>query len=155
MRGSTLALLAAVSFASIVSSLPAASEKPFRPQVIEGEMMPAKLREQNSQIVRKAAASLSEGLPKKVDAYTTLQSIQAEGTTLLYTFALNVGPKSDEAIRKEGEERMRRNVTAGVCRRSKRFLDVGITLAYRYINAATAKELFRFDIDKKSCKRFY
>ena len=155
MRRSHATFFIALSIVSAASTLQAASEKPFHPDVMLGDMMPAKMREQNSEIVRKAAVSLSEGLPKKVDAYTTLQSIQAEGTTLLYTFALNVGPKSDEAIRREGEKRMRHNVTVGVCRRAKRFLDVGITLAYRYISAATGKELFRFDIDKKSCERFH
>ncbi|WP_292664360.1 hypothetical protein [Nitratifractor sp.] len=153
MRRSRAAFFIALSIATAVSTSQAASEKPFHPGVMLGDMMPAKMREQNRDIVRKAAASLSKELPKKVDAYTTLESVRAEDTTLLYTFSLTVGPKSDEAIRKEGEARMRRNVTRGVCRGSRRFLDAGITVAYRYLNAATGKELFRFDIDKKACEK--
>ncbi len=137
---------------ALCSTLNAASEKPFKPQVMLGDMMPNKMREQNREVVRQAALSLSEGLPKQVDKFTTLQSIEARDTTLLYTFLLDVGLKSDEQIRKEGEDRMRRNVTAGICRSSKRFLDAGITIAYRYLNANTKKELFRFDIDKKACE---
>lgn len=142
-----------LSGALTVGSVDAASEKPFRAQVMLGDMLPNKMKQQNREVVRQAAVSLSKGLPKKVDDYTTLRSIEAKDTTLLYTFELNVGPKSDDAIRKEGEERMRRNVTAGICRSSRRFLDAGIILSYRYINAATGKELFRFDIDKKSCEQ--
>lgn len=153
MRRVRAAFFIALSIVSAASTLQAASQKPFHPEVMLGDMMPAKMREQNRDIVRKAAASLSKDLPKKVDAYTTLKNVRAEDTTLLYTFALNVGPKSDEAIRKEGEARMRRNVTLGVCRGSQRFLDAGITVAYRYLNAATGKELFRFDIDKKACEK--
>ena len=148
IRKTAFALL---SVTLVVGTANAAAEKPFKPQVMLGNMMPDKMREQNREVVRQAAASLSEGLPKKVDEYTTLQSIEAKDTTLLYTFALNVGPKSDEEIRKEGEERMRRNVTAGICRSSKRFLDAGITITYRYLNAGTGRELFRFDVDKKAC----
>ena len=132
----------------------AAAEKPFKPKVMVGNMLPEKMKEQNREVVRKAAESLSEGLPKKVDGYTTLQSIEAKDTTLLYTFLLDVGPKKDEEIRSEGEKRMRRHVIGGICRSSKRFLDAGITIAYRYLRAGTGKELFRFDVDKKTCEKF-
>jgi len=46
---------------------------------------------------------------------------------------------------------MKRNVTAGVCATSRRFLQSGITISYRYISAATKRQLFRYDIEESDC----
>ncbi|WP_457606345.1 hypothetical protein [Nitratifractor sp.] len=142
--------------AALLLALPAAAsapEKPFQPRVVLGDIHPDKVRQQNREVVRLAAQSLSEGLPKKIDDYTTLRSIDANDTTLLYTFVLDVGPKEDEEIRKEGETRMRPRIIDGICRSSARFLQAGITVAYRYLNKASGKELFRIDVDQKVCEK--
>ncbi|WP_456403600.1 hypothetical protein [Hydrogenimonas sp.] len=110
-----------------------------------------KIRIQNQNVVKAAAESLAGELPKRVDAHTRLIAIDPKGETLLYTFEIDAGPKSDEAVIAEGKERMGRNVTAGICATSRRFLESGITIAYRYVSAATGRELFRFDIDEKRC----
>ena len=116
------------------------------------DKMAEKIREQNRNVVKAAAAELGKELPKRVDAYTQLVGIDAEDEKLIYTFEINAGPKSDEQIIEEGKERMRRNVTRGVCATSERFLKSDITIIYRYISAASKKELFRFDITKKDCR---
>ena len=113
--------------------------------------MAEKIRIQNQNIVKAAAEELGKELPKRVDPYTQLVGIDADGEKLIYTFEIAAGPKSDEQIIKEGEERMRRNVTAGICSRSQRFLKSGITISYRYLSAATKRELFRFDVSEKDC----
>jgi len=115
--------------------------------------MAEKIRQQNMEVVRSAAESLSETLPKQVDRYTRLLRIEGKGERLVYTFEINAIPKTDAQIVAEGEARhMRENVTAGICSRSGRFIESGIGITYRYVSAASGKELFRFDVDKAACR---
>ncbi len=116
----------------------------------EGEIG-EKVKLQNMNVVKAAAEELSKDLPKSVDPFTRLVSITAEGESLVYTFEIDAGGKSDEDVVKEGRERMKKNVTAGICRSSGRFLQSGILISYRYISAATKRPLFRFDVDEKEC----
>ncbi|WP_457592757.1 hypothetical protein [Hydrogenimonas sp.] len=113
--------------------------------------MADKIKIQNENVVKAAAAELSKTLPKRVDPFTQLVAISAEGQMLAYTFKIDAAPKSDETIIKEGAERMKRNVTAGICATSNRFLQSGIVISYRYISAATGRELFRYDIKESDC----
>ena len=110
-----------------------------------------KIRIQNQNVVKAAAEARNKELPQKVDPYTTLIAIRPEGETLHYIFEIDAGPKSDEQIVKEGEARMRRNVTAGLCSTSQRFLKSGITILYDYRSAKTKKPLFRIAVDEKRC----
>ena len=71
---------------------------------------------------------------------------------MIYTFEINTGAKSDEAIIKEGKERMAKRIRRGICQSSKRFLDSHIDISYIYKSAATKKELFRFDVTKSDCE---
>jgi hypothetical protein len=113
--------------------------------------MAEKIRQQNMEVVKHAAKSLSEELPKRVDRYTKLVAIDADGEKLVYTFEVDAGPKSDEQLVAEGKERMTRNVTRGLCQSSERFLKSGITIVYRYVSAATKKPLFDVTVSKKDC----
>lgn len=113
--------------------------------------MAEKIKIQNQNVVKAAAEELSKELPKRVDRFTQLLDISADGEILSYTFEINAAPKSDEAIINEGAERMKKNVTAGVCSTSQRFLQSGITVSYRYVSAATGRELFRYDIKESDC----
>ncbi|BBG65656.1 hypothetical protein NNO_0953 [Hydrogenimonas sp.] len=113
--------------------------------------MAEKIKLQNQNVVKAAASELSKELPKRVDRFTQLVDIAADGEMLIYTFEIDAAPKSDEEIIEEGAGRMKRNVTAGVCATSKRFLQSGISISYRYKSAATGRELFRFDIKKSDC----
>ena len=120
--------------------------------VFADESQADKIRKQNIEVVKAAAEELSAKLPQKVDEYTELVSLKAEGEKLVYTFEINTGAKSDESIIREAEERqMNVRVTGGICRSSKRFLDSGIGISYIYRSAASKKELFRYDVTKKEC----
>jgi len=122
--------------------------------IIKGEQeYPAdKFKEQNSQIIKMVVSEISKSLPQKVDKYTTMTTIRDENLTLIYTFEINTGSKSDEAVIKEDKPRMQKAVTKGVCQTSQKFLDADITLAYEYKSATTQKELFTFLITKERCK---
>jgi len=111
-----------------------------------------KFREQNSKIIKMVVSEISKSLPQKVDKYTTMINIRDENLTLIYTFEINTGSKSDKAVIKEDKPRMQKAITKGVCQTSKKFLDADISLAYEYKSATTNKELFTFLITKDKCK---
>ena len=106
---------------------------------------------QNTEVVRVVVEELSKKLPQKVDKYTTFTNIRAKDLNLIYTYEINTGAKSDEAVKKEDRSRMKQGVTYGVCRTSKRFLDSKIVLTYRYTSAKSKNELFKFVITPKEC----
>lgn len=111
------------------------------------------MQEQNSEIVKLASEELSKTLPKKVDSYTTLISVKGKETTLTYTFEINTGAKSDDAVKKEDRGRMQKAVISGICQSSKRFLESDITISYLYLSAVSKAELFRFDVSRASCPK--
>jgi hypothetical protein len=111
-----------------------------------------KVRQQNIEVVKAAAKELSAKLPQKVDEFTQLVDLKADGEKLVYTFEIHTGAKSDEAIVKEAKERqMKVRVTGGICRSSKRFLESGIGIVYIYRSAASKKPLLRYEVDRKAC----
>jgi hypothetical protein len=118
------------------------------------DVSPAQLQKQNKQIVQLVAKEESKNLPQKVDKYTTITSIQGFNSTLIYTFEINSGSKSDEAIIKEDHSKMEKAIINGVCRSSKRFMEAQVTKIYLYKSAITKKELFRFVINQSKCNKF-
>lgn len=116
------------------------------------DAIPDKIKQQNMNVVKAAAKGLSEKLPQKVDKFTRLVKIKAEGETLIYTYELNVSGKSDDVLAKEGKERMKAPVTRGICISSSRFLESGIDIIYTYISTRSQNTLFSFKVDKESCK---
>ena len=110
-----------------------------------------KIKLQNQNVVKMAAQSLSKELPKKVDNFTKLVSIKADGETLSYTFEIDA-PDSDQEIKDKDKSRMKKAVTKGICQSSKRFLESDIKISYIYKGAKSKKELFRFNVDKTKCK---
>jgi hypothetical protein len=111
-----------------------------------------KIREQNKQIIKMVVEEISKTLPQKVDNYTEMTKIRDENLTLIYTFEINTGAKSDEAIKKEDRARMKKAVTKGVCQSSKRFIDAGVSLTYEYLSASSKNELFSFHMNESICK---
>jgi hypothetical protein len=111
------------------------------------------MRKQNSEIVKLASEEISKTLPQKVDSYTTLMTVEGKDTTLIYTFEINTGAKSDDAVKKEDRGRMKKAVTTGICQSSKRFLDSDISISYLYISANSKAELFRFDVTQADCPK--
>ena len=110
-----------------------------------------KMQEQNKKIIKMVVEEISKNLPQKVDKYTQITNIRDENLTLIYTFEINTGVKSDEAVIKEDKERMGKNITKGICESSKRFLDAGVTLSYEYMSKSTKKELFSFTMTQQIC----
>jgi hypothetical protein len=111
------------------------------------------LQKQKNQIAAMVVKEISKTLPQKVDKYTTLVAIKNDGSTLVYTFEINSGVKSDEAIIKEDHSRMQRAVTQGVCQSSSKFLEAGINTRYIYRSAKSKKRLFVFDITQAQCEK--
>ncbi len=119
---------------------------------IKSEEFPAKeMKKQNQEITNLTAASLSKDLPQAIDKYTTLTKVIAQDTTLVWTFEINTGSKSDQSVQKEDHSRMQKAVTEGICQSSDKFLTAGINTSYIYISAKTKAELFRFDISRQDC----
>ena len=132
----------------MISSLSYATEV-----IKDGQEYPMdKMREQNQKIIKMVVEEVSKKLPQKVNKYTQMVKVRDENLTLIYTFEINAAPKSDETVRKEGKEKMEKNVSKGICQSSKRFLDVGVTISYEYLSASTKKELFTFTLTQKICK---
>ncbi len=108
---------------------------------------------QNKQVIKAAVAAISKKLPQKVDKYTQFTAISSKGLTLFYTFEINTGAKSDEAVKSEDRRRMSKYVTQGICQSSKYFLDSNIKISYIYISAKTKAKLFQFNVTKSDCKK--
>ncbi|WP_294966498.1 hypothetical protein [Sulfurimonas sp.] len=106
---------------------------------------------QKKEIASLVAKEIASTLPQVIDKYTTLASITNKDTTLIYTFEINTGVKSDETIQKEDRTRMKEAVTTGICQSSSKFLQAGINTSYVYVSAKTKVRLFQFDIAQKDC----
>ncbi len=119
---------------------------------IRTDEFPAKeMKTQNKEIAKLVSAEISETLPQKVDKYTTLIKVTSINTTLLYTFEINTGSKSDEAVKNEDRSRMKKAITEGICQSSSKFLAAGINTSYIYISAISKAHLFQFDIKQENC----
>jgi len=109
------------------------------------------MQKQKREIVKLSSEEISKTLPQTVDKYTVLTKVEGKDSTMVYTFEINTGSKSDDAVRKEDRTRMQKAVTTGICQASKRFLDAQISISYIYISAVTKANLFQFDISQKDC----
>lgn len=116
-----------------------------------GEFPLTEMQKQSREIVRLSSEELSKSLPQTVDKYTVLTAVEGKDTTLIYTFEINTGAKSDEAVKKEDRTRMQKAVTKGACQSAKKFLAAHISISYVYISAKSKEELFRFDITQADC----
>lgn len=145
----TVTLALSVLFMQV--SLYALPLEKFQPKLQVGsELSPDKLKEQNLNVVQKAVEGIRETLPQKVDDFTNIVAIDSNGTKLIYTFEVQSGPQSDEAMRQKGEK-MAPRIKEGICMTSKRFLQADISIKYRYISSATQKEILSVDVDKYQC----
>ncbi len=109
------------------------------------------MKSQSKDIVQLVSKEISDTLPQKVDKYTTLVSVKGVNKTLLYTFEINTGSKSDATVRAEDKSRMKRAVTEGICQSSSKFLQAGINTSYIYISSTSKAHLFQFDIKQEDC----
>ena len=118
-----------------------------------GADLSKEMLEQNKTVIKMAVKAMSEKLPQTVDKYTQFTAIRSKDLNLIYTFEINTGAKSDEAVIREDKKRMSKHVKEGICQSSKRFLDSHIDISYIYVSAKTKKELFRFDVTKNNCEK--
>ena len=122
------------------------------PEGIQQQDLPvSEMQKQKKEIVQMASEEIAKTLPQTVDKYTVLTKVEGKENTMIYTFEINTGAKSDEAVQKEDRTRMQKAVTTGICQYSKRFIDAEIKISYIYIGAKSKKELFRFDVSKADC----
>ncbi len=119
------------------------------------DVSPEQLAKQNKQITKLAAEQLSKTLPQVINKYTTITNIEAKDTSLIYTYEINTGAKSDEAIIAEDRTQWEKYYIENVCKRSKRFLDAQVNLSYVYISAKTKVKLFQFDVTQAKCFAMY
>jgi len=112
------------------------------------------MKSQNKTIAKMIVKEISKNLPQKIDKYTQFVNITNKGTTLIYTFEINTGSKSDDAVRKEDRTRMHKAIQNGICKSSQKFLEAGINTSYIYISANSKANLFQFDITQKDCIKF-
>ncbi len=115
----------------------------------------AQLKIQNKQIIKLVVEEVSKKLPQIIDKYTTFTSIKADNLTLVSTYEINTGAKSDEAVRRDDKKRMEKFIVEGICQSSKRFLQGDINVTYVYISKNTKSELFRFPVTPKDCISFW
>ena len=119
---------------------------------IKQQDLPVKeMQKQKREIVKLSSEEISKTLPQTVDKYTVLKKVEGKDSTMVYTFEINTGSKSDDAVRKEDRTRMQKAITTGICQASKRFLDAQISISYIYISAISKENLFQFDISQKDC----
>jgi len=119
------------------------------------DVSPDQLRKQNKEIAQLAAKQLSKNLPQVVNKYTTVVSIKASGASLIYTYEIKTGAKSDEAIRKEDRTAWEKVFIENVCKRSKRFIEAQINLSYVYTSGISKEKLFQFDVTPEKCYKQY
>lgn len=145
MLKSLFIVLLSISFA--YASTQTTSNTPTR----TGDFPVSQMKEQKEDIVKLVAAEISQTLPQIVDKYTALTTVIAKGNTLVYTFEIHTGIKSDEEVKKQDRTRMKKAVTIGVCQSSRKFLEAGINTSYLYKSAKTKAILFHFDVSWKDC----
>lgn len=124
----------------------------FASNITTQQMPLDKMQEQNREITKLAAIELSKTLPQIIDKHTKLTKVEAQDTTLVYSYEIDAAPKSDAQIKQEDHTRMKKAITNGICSSSQRFLKANIAIRYIYNSAHSKNELFRFDIDAKSCE---
>ena len=134
-----------------LSIIIAFSQYSFAEGIKQQDLPVKEMQKQKREIVKLSSEEISKTLPQAVDKYTVLTKVEGKDSTMVYTFEINTGSKSDDAVRKEDRTRMQRAVTTGVCQASKRFLDAQISISYIYISAISKANLFQFDISKKDC----
>lgn len=110
------------------------------------------MKVQNKNVIKYVIEAYSKKLPQKVDEYTSFVKIASDNLTLIYTFEINTGSKSDKAVIKDDYKRMSKMVRYGICKSSKRFLESDIDITYIYQSKTTKNELFKFDVTLNDCK---
>ena len=127
------------------------SQTSFAEGIKQQELPIEELQKQKREIVKLSSEEISKTLPQVVDKYTTLTKVVGKDTTMTYTFEINTGSKSDDAVRNEDRTRMKSAVTTGICQSARRFLEAQISISYVYVSAISKAELFQFNVSQADC----
>ena len=109
------------------------------------------MKKQNEFIVNLAAQEMNKSTPQAIDKLTTLVQVRANKTTLEYIYEINIAPKTDKYVQKQNHSKMKNAIVQGTCSKSKRFLQADIDITYIYKSSLSKVELFRFNVNQKSC----
>ena len=143
MKKSFLALSIIITFSQCI----------FAEGIKQQDLPVEEMQKQKREIVKLSSEEISKTLPQIVDKYTTLTKVEGKDTTVIYTFEINTGSKSDDTVRKEDRTRMKKAVTTGICQSSRRFLEAKISIRYIYISAISKENLFQFDVSQADCPK--
>ena len=143
MKKSLLAL-------SVITTL---SQSIFAEGIKQQDLPVEEMQKQKREIVKLSSEEINKTLPQTIDKYTVLTKVEGKESTMVYTFEINTGAKSDEAVKKEDRTRMKKAVTTGICQSSRRFIAAQINISYIYIGAKSKAELFRFDVTQADCPK--
>ncbi len=140
-------LLLSLSLVMSLTNTLLADKTPLKNQ----ELSSKEMQSQNIIIAKMFAEEISKSLPHTIDKYTKLITVSNQEATIIYTFEINTGSKSDKTVIAEDQTRMKNSIKHGVCNSSMKFLESNINISYIYTSAATTKKLFQFDITKEDC----
>lgn len=138
----------------LTASIALFAQEPLKVDPLAQAKADKQMKIQNKNVIKFVIEEYKRKLPQKVDEYTSFVDISSKDLTLIYTFEINTGAKSDESVIKEDKERMGKMVHYGICQSAKRFLQSDIDISYVYMSAVSKKELFRFYVNKKDCTNF-
>ena len=141
MKKSLLVLGMIITFSQVI----------FAEGIKQQDLPVEELQKQKREIVKLSSEEISKTLPQVVDKYTTLTAVVGKDTTMTYTFEINTGAKSDDAVKNEDRTRMKKAVTTGICQSARRFLEAQISISYVYVSAVSKAELFQFNVSQADC----
>jgi hypothetical protein len=131
----------------LLINLTASQNAPLRNK----ELSTKEMKKQNKFIVNLAAQEMNKSTPQAIDKLTTLVQVRANKTTLEYIYEINIAPKTDKYVQKQNHSKMKDAIIRGTCNKSKRFLQADIDITYIYKSSLSKVELFRFNVNQKSC----
>ena len=120
-------------------------------QLKNQELSTKEMKKQNEFIVKLASKEMNKSTPQVIDKLTTLVQVRANKTTLEYIYEINIAPKTDKHVQKQNHSKMKDTIVRGTCNKSKRFLQADIDITYIYRSSLSKVELFRFNVNQKSC----
>ena len=121
-------LLLSLSLVMSLTNTLLADKTPLKNQ----ELSSKEMQSQNIIIAKMFAEEISKSLPHTIDKYTKLITVSNQEATIIYTFEINTGSKSDKTVIAEDQTRMKNSIKHGVCNSSMKFLESNINISYIY-----------------------
>ncbi|MEA1914489.1 MAG: hypothetical protein U9N30_04140 [Campylobacterota bacterium] len=119
------------------------------------DVSPEQLAKQNKQIIQMVAQELMKTIPQKINKYTSIVDVKAVESNLIYSYEINTGAKSDEAVMAEDRTNWEAAFIENECKRSQRFLDAQVKISHVYNSEKTKVKLFQFDVTQAKCYKLF